>query len=160
MRGPRTLISLFSLSLFLSSSERSEPIKNFHKSRELRNESLKQLLWLIALICSFLSLWIVLPGSNLFFLRLAVAAPEISPFLDLISGTALFFVLLSSLISDCGDSDRKKRLSLLSFDSNVVKGLILLLLVTVSLCALPSLQRPSAIAAANQWLMPLVNRSR
>ena len=47
------------------------------------------MLWLIALIYSFLSLWIVLPGPSLFFLRLAVAAPEVSPLIGVISAIAL-----------------------------------------------------------------------
>lgn len=111
---------------------------------------MRQLLWLIAITCAFLSLWIVLPGPNFFLLRLAVAAPEISPLLGLISAIALLFVLFSSLTSASRGLSRKKRSLLLGFNSNAVKGLILLLLITVSICALPSLQKPRAIAAANQ----------
>ena len=108
---------------------------------------MRQLLWLIALACFFLSLWIVLPGPNLFLLRLAVAAPEISPLLGSISAIALLFVLLSALTSP-------------SRNSNAAKGLILLLLIAVSICALPSLQKPQAIAAANQSMAKTFDSSK
>ena len=87
-------------------------------------------------------------------------APEISSLLGLISGVALIFVVLRSLISDRGDSDRKKRISLSGLDSQATKCLILLLLLTVSLCALPSLQRPSAIASANQSMANIFSQSK
>ena len=89
-------------------------------------------------ICFFLSLWIVLPPPNLFFLRLAVGAPEISPLLGLISAIALFFALI--------------KLTRRGFTRYRTphKGLIGLLLVTLLLCSLPLLQQPSAVAAANR----------
>ena len=110
---------------------------------------MRQLLWPVALICSFLSLWIVLPGPNLFFLRLAVAAPEISPLLASISAIALFFILLNALTNPRNHSN-----------SSAVKGLTLLLLLTLSICAWPMFQRPSAIAAANQSMAEAFDQSQ
>ena len=92
----------------------------------------------IAGICFFLSLWIVLPGPNLFFLRLAVGAPEISPGLGLVSAIALFFAWVK--LTRRGFARYRKP----------HKGLIGLLIVTLLLCSLPLLQQPGAVAAANR----------
>ncbi|MEM6451753.1 MAG: alpha/beta hydrolase [Cyanobacteria bacterium P01_D01_bin.105] len=79
----------------------------------------------------------MLPGPNLFFLRFAVAAPEISPLLGFVSAIALVLALFE----------------------RPTKGLISLLLVTLLLCSLPSIQRPKAIAAANQSMADAFNQS-
>ncbi|CAN5706278.1 hypothetical protein BH23CYA1_BH23CYA1_10760 [soil metagenome] len=51
------------------------------------------IVWLVGGVTFFLSLWIVLPAPNLFFLRLAVGAPEISPLLGLIGLATLGITL-------------------------------------------------------------------
>ena len=99
---------------------------------------MRQVAWAVAGICFFLSLWIVLPGPNLFFLRLAVGAPEISPLLGLVSAIALFFALVK--LTRRGFTRYRKP----------DRGLIGLLLITLLLCSLPLLQQPSAVVAANR----------
>ncbi len=103
-----------------------------------RRFRLRQVIWAVTGICFFLSLWIVLPGPNLFFLRLAVGAPEISPLLGLVSAIALFFALVK--LTRRGFTTYRKP----------PKALIGLLLVTLLLCSLPLLQQPRAVAAANR----------
>lgn len=80
----------------------------------------------------------MLPGPNLFFLRLAVGAPEISPLLGLVSAIALFFALIK--LTRRGFARYRKP----------HKVLIGLLLATLLLCSLPLLQQPGAVAAANR----------
>lgn len=80
----------------------------------------------------------MLPGPNLFFLRLAVGAPEISPLLGLVSAIALFFALVK--LTRRGFTRYRKP----------DRGLIGLLLITLLLCSLPLLQQPSAVVAANR----------
>ena len=80
----------------------------------------------------------MLPGPNLFFLRLAVGAPEISPLLGLVSAIALFFALVN--LTRRGFVRYRKP----------NRGLIGLLLVTLLLCSLPLLQQPRAVAAADR----------
>ncbi len=89
---------------------------------------------LIATVTFFLSLWIVLPGPNLFFLRLAVGAPEISPLLGLIG------LLLLAITLFRPRSQRKA----------IPRGLLMLLLATVALSSLPLLQQPRAVAQAER----------
>jgi acetyl esterase/lipase len=90
----------------------------------------RSLVWLLASVAFFLSLWIVLPAPNLFFLRLAVGAPEISPGLGL--GGAIAIALAVKLYKW-----RPPRL------------LIGLIVATLALSSLPLLQQPQAIAQAN-----------
>ncbi len=85
-------------------------------------------LWLVTGVTFFLSLWIVLPAPNLFFLRLAVGAPEISPLLGLISLAMLVITLW-----------RYKRLPRL---------LIALLLAALLLSSSPLLRLPNTVARA------------
>lgn len=85
--------------------------------------------WLLAGATFFLSLWIVLPGPNLFLLPLAVVAPEISPLL-LLSG------VLALVIAGWQFRRRPPRL------------LIVILIVTLVLSSLPLIQLPGAIAQA------------
>ncbi len=89
---------------------------------------------LAAVVTFFLSLWIVLPGPNLFFLRLAVGAPEISPLLGLVSLLLLMVTLYSSRAAH----------------KPAPRGLLILLVITVALSALPLLQQPSAVAQAER----------
>ena len=118
-------------------------------------------LWLFAIVCFLLSLWIVVPAPNLFFLRLAVAAPEVSPLLGLLSAIALILALLkwrnSSEPYSPFTKDKRVRLSFI--EANTHKGLTSLLLVTLLLCSGPSLQRPGAIAAANQSMADAFGQS-
>lgn len=130
-------------------------------------------LWLIAIVCFFISLWIVLPGPNLFLLRLAVAAPEISPLLGLVSAIALVLALFEKQTSRQSSNhvSRADRTGFSSLKSNAPanasinrrvithSGLLLLLLVTLLICSLPSFQRPKAIAAANQSMASVFNQS-
>jgi len=122
---------------------------------------LKRSLWLVAIVCFCLSLWIVLPGPNLFFLRLAVVAPEISPLLGLVSAIALGLALFSAWASRLPDNPSRKQQTWwrLIVDSNAPRGLISLLLITLLLCSLPSLQRPKALAAANQSMVNAFDQS-
>ena len=88
----------------------------------------------------------MLPGPNLFFLTLAVGAPEVSPLLGLISAIALFFTLFK--LSGLRLSRRG-----LKFSRRPPKLLLAALLATLLLCSLPLLQRPGAIAAANRSMI-------
>ncbi len=85
--------------------------------------------WLVTGVTFFLSLWIVLPAPNLFFLRLAVGAPEISPLLGLISLVTLGIALW-----------RYKRLPRL---------LAALLLAVLLLSSSPLLRLPNTVARAD-----------
>lgn len=86
------------------------------------------IVWLLAGVTFFLSLWIVLPGPNLFLLPLAVGAPEISPLL-LLSGVLALAIALWQF-------RRPPRL------------LIVMLIAALTLSSLPLLQLPGAIAQA------------
>lgn len=90
------------------------------------------IVWLVVGVTFFLSLWIVLPGPNLFFLRLAVGAPEISPFLLIVAilTTALTLWLYP-----------KPPVVILS-----------ILLITTLLSTLPLLQQPQAVNKAQASL--------
>ena len=101
------------------------------------------MIWLLAGTCFFLSLWIVLPGPNMFFLRLAVGAPELSPLLGLIAAIALTFTLVKPTLK--GSKPRHR-----SLHHRFSKVLIGLLVTTLLLSSLPLLQQPGAIAAANR----------
>jgi acetyl esterase/lipase len=78
----------------------------------------------------FLSAWIVLPPPNLFLLRLAVGAPEVSPWLIGVNAIALLFLLTA----------RQSRWRTLAI-ACVVIGL--------SLSALPLLQLPTTLRQAD-----------
>ena len=121
---------------------------------------MRRLLWPVAIVCFFLSIWIVLPGPNLFFLRLAVAAPEISPFLGLVSAIALVLALLNTQNDGRLPSHLNSpgRAWFSSLNVNAHRGLVLLLLVTLSICSLPLLQKPKAIALANQSMASAFNQ--
>ncbi len=84
--------------------------------------------WPLALILCFLSLWIVLPAPNLFWLQLAVGAPEVSPLLASLSAIALF-------IAYCRRHSPPQ-------------GLVLTLVLSLMLSSLPWLQQPLAITQA------------
>ena len=99
---------------------------------------MRRVIWAVAAISFFLSWWVILPGPNLFFLRLAVAVPEISPLLGLVSAIALFFTLVK--LTRRGVSRYRK-------PNKVSIGL---LLTTLLLCSLPLLQQPTAVAKANR----------
>ena len=99
---------------------------------------MRRLIWLVAGLCFFLSLWIVLPGPTMFFLRLAVGAPEVSPLLGLVAAIALFLTLVRPTLQG---SKRHHHPS---------KALVGLLVATLLLCSLPLLQQPGAVAAANR----------
>lgn len=90
------------------------------------------IIWLVASGLCFLSLWIVLPAPNLFFLRLAVGAPEVSPLLAVLSGLTLLLALW--------------------IYPKLPRPLIALLLSTLVLSSSPLLQQPSAIARAEASL--------
>lgn len=94
----------------------------------------------IAGICFFLSWWIVLPGPNLFFLRLAVGVPEVSPLLGLVSAIALVWVAIAN--RRCRSKSRTSY--------RVLAGL---LVVALLLSSLPLLRQPSAVRAANQSMI-------
>lgn len=100
----------------------------------------KGIVWLLASIAFFLSLWIVLPGPNLFLLPLAVGAPEISPLLVLVGMLALAIALWQF-----------RRLPRL---------LIVVLIATLALSSLPLLQLPSAIARAEASMTKAFPASR
>ena len=99
---------------------------------------MKAFIWIFAGACFFLSLWIVLPGINLFFLRLAVGVPEISPLLGLANAIAFTFTLVKP--------SRRGRI----WYRRTPWILTALLLISLALYSLPLLQQPSAIAAANR----------
>ncbi|MGB3670628.1 MAG: alpha/beta hydrolase [Phormidesmis sp.] len=84
--------------------------------------------WPLALILCFLSLWIVLPAPSLFWLQLAVGAPEVSPLLVILSAIALFIVYC-----------RRQQ---------PPKLLVLTLVLSLALSSLPWLQQPIAITKA------------
>ena len=84
----------------------------------------------------FLSLWIVLPAPNLFFLRLAVGAPEISPLL----GIAALCLLLLTLW-------RYQRNSPKSWTFSIP---LILLTISLAFSSLPLLQLPKAAMQASQ----------
>ncbi len=84
--------------------------------------------WPLALILCFLSLWIVLPAPNLFWLPLAVGAPEVSPLLASLSAIALFIVYCRR--------------------QSPPRLLVLTLVLSLVLSSLPWLQQPLAIAKA------------
>lgn len=85
----------------------------------------------------------MLPGPNLFFLRLAVGAPEISPLLGLVSAIALLPLINRRWL---GFSRRSRQV------------LIGLLLVALLLCSLPLSQQPKAVAAANRSMASAFER--
>ncbi len=105
----------------------------------------KAIIWLFSGAIFFLSLWIVLPAPNLFFLRLAVGAPEISPLLGIV---ALCLLLLTLWLY------RRKRRKSWTFS-------IPLILLTSSLIfsSLPLLQLPSAAMQANQSMAIAFNNT-
>ena len=74
----------------------------------------------------------------MFFLRLAVGAPEVSPLLGLVSAIALFITLVRPTLRG------------LKRHHQPSKALIGLLVATLLLCSLPLLQQPGAVAAANR----------
>lgn len=98
-------------------------------------------IWLAAGVTFLLSLWIVLPGTNLFLLTLAVGAPEISPLLGLIA----LILLVLALRLYLRKHPRKK-----GFRGRAFRLLVAMLLVTLTLSSLPLLQQPGAVAQANR----------
>lgn len=103
------------------------------------------IVWLAAGVTLFLSLWVVLPGPTLFFLRLAVGAPEISPLLALL---ALLLLVLTLRLY--GSFSGKQTLPPL---------LLLILLATLALSSLPLLQQPEAVAQAQRSMALAFNTS-
>jgi acetyl esterase/lipase len=78
----------------------------------------------------FLSAWIVLPPPNLFWLRLAVGAPEVSPWLIAVNAIALLLILSSH--------------------PSVLKLIALVCITTgLALSAIPLLQLPNTIRQAD-----------
>ncbi|MGD1864737.1 MAG: alpha/beta fold hydrolase [Phormidesmis sp.] len=92
------------------------------------------LIWPVAAVLLFLSVWIVLPPPNFFWLPLAVGAPEVSPWLGFVGAIALFLSILAYRSSPSLSS----------------RSLITALLISLFLSSLPLLQSPIAIAKANQ----------
>lgn len=90
------------------------------------------IIWFIAGSLCFLSLWIVLPAPNLFFLRLAVGAPEVSP---LLAAMSVLMLLAARRVSP-----------------KPPRGLLALLLSALLLSSLPLLQQPSTVAQAQASL--------
>ncbi|MEL6161277.1 MAG: alpha/beta hydrolase [Cyanobacteria bacterium J06623_5] len=93
--------------------------------------------WLAVGLLFFLSLWIVLPAPNFFWLQLAVGAPEVSPLLFLLSAIALLLFLA---------------LYRLGLYPSPNPYLLLLLLAALGLSSLPLLQQPQAVSQARQSL--------
>lgn len=98
--------------------------------------------WLATLAAFLLSIWIVLPAPNLFFLRLAVVAPEISPLLLVLCVAVLLLVLAFGYVWP--------GYGWVNPSSYSYRGLLVLLSLTLTLCALPLVRQPSAIAQAEQ----------
>lgn len=107
----------------------------------------KGMVRLAAAVTFFLSLWIVLPGPNLLFLRLAVGAPEVSPLLGLIGLLLLALTLYQHRVPRRAQQHRAPR------------GLIAMLLATVLLSSLPLLQQPRALAEAERSMAIAFNPS-
>ncbi len=111
----------------------------------------RAIIWLLAGATFFLSLWIVLPAPTLFWLPLAVGAPEISPLLAAVSlillGTAIA-IKPRNRSSKFGQRS-KRGLPRLNF-SPATTLLIALLLASLGLSSLPLLQQPSAVAQAEK----------
>ncbi|MGB7086492.1 MAG: alpha/beta hydrolase [Phormidesmis sp.] len=104
---------------------------------------------LFAGLIFFLSLWIVLPAPNLFFLRLAVGAPEISPLLEGSSAIALIIVLATALPRPWYLP--KKRFSRSARQRPWFRRfLVALLLATLGLSSLPLLRYQGTVAQAEQ----------
>ncbi len=99
----------------------------------------KTIVWLLSIGVFFLSLWIVLPAPNLFFLRLAVGAPEISPLLGLVA--------LGLLLLTLWPYRKRKRARKGQSSARCLQALLLISLV---LSSLPLLQLPSAVTQAEQ----------
>jgi acetyl esterase/lipase len=94
---------------------------------------------LLGAIGLFLSAWIVLPPPNFFLLRLAVGAPEVSPWLIGVNAIALLLLLAA----------RNSPLRTLAI-ACVVVGLCL--------SALPLLQLPTTLNQANNMMKPTLER--
>lgn len=103
------------------------------------------IVWLTAGVTLFLSLWIILPGPTIFFLRLAVGAPEISPLLGLVA--LLLLVLTLRLYGS------------FSGGKGLPPLLLIMLLATLALSSLPLLQQPEAIAQAQSSMALAFNTS-
>lgn len=103
------------------------------------------IVWLTAGITFFLSLWIILPGPTVFFLRLAIGAPEISPLLGLVT-----LLLLALTLRLYGSFSRGKVL---------LPALLIVLLATLALSSLPLLQQPEAVAQAQSSMALAFNPS-
>ncbi|MFK8182473.1 MAG: alpha/beta hydrolase fold domain-containing protein [Phormidesmis sp.] len=104
------------------------------------------MLWIVTLTAFALSVWIVLPAPNLFFLRLAVAAPEVSPLLLVVCVLTLVLVLYLGIWG----VHLWPHWRWLNASSYSYRGLLVLLSLALTLCALPWLQQPRAIAQAEQ----------
>ena len=103
------------------------------------------IVWLTAGVTFFLSLWIILPGPTVFFLRLAVGAPEISPLLGLIA-----LLLLGLTLWLYGSFSGRR----------VLPPLLLIgLLATLALSSLPLLQQPEAVTQAQRSIALAFNTS-
>lgn len=92
------------------------------------------LLWFVALVLLFLSVWIVLPPPNFFWLQLAVGVPEVSPWLGFVGAIALCLTVFVSRRAPSTSS----------------RLLISVLIISLALSSLPLLQSPMAVASANQ----------
>jgi len=107
---------------------------------------------LIAMTAFFLSLWIVLPAPNLFFLRLAVGAPEISPLLALVA-------LLLLIINIWQRKNAKKREKSLFRGVIGYRLFIAMLMVTVALSSWPLLGQSTVVAQAEQSMAATISLS-
>ncbi len=107
----------------------------------------RAIVWLLAGSTFFLNLWIVLPAPTLFWLPLAVGAPEISPLLATISLILLGAVLAMELVPFRRRSKRRP----LRGGVSVVKALLIALLIaSLGLSSWPLRQMPSAVAQADK----------
>src|SRR5689334_6637925 len=86
-----------------------------------------------AIVGLFLSLWIVVPATNMVLFRLSVGAPEISPWLIGMNGVAVVLALV------LGRSSWLGRIA-------VISGLVGLLLSSLPLLQLPSANQRFAAA--------------
>lgn len=117
----------------------------------------RAIVWLLAGATFFLSLWIVLPAPTLFWLPLAVGAPEISPLLAAISLTLLGVVLA---VASATSRRRAKRGAFRGGFSPTTVLLIAILLSSLGLGSWPLIQQPSAVAQAEQSMAMAFSSAR
>jgi acetyl esterase/lipase len=107
-------------------------------------------IWLLAGAVFFLSLWIVLPGPTFFFLRLAVVAPEISPWLAIAASALLVITLVTA--KQAQPRQAQPRQAQERATKTAQPALILILLIAIALSSSPLLRLPAAVAQADQSL--------